>query len=143
MPTFTTGKPIEGGPSFVDPPGEYQIKVIDAREAMSKAGNEMIEITFRILHDDGTEGGKMYENLVFMEKTKWRVDQFVAACGKHPGEGKDFDLYPALMFGWTCRARIKIESYNGKDRNKVDEYLIDPETVGATPGDGDEDQVPW
>lgn len=137
MPSFTTGEPKAGGASFLLEPGEYDLRVIDAKETMSKAGNEMIELTCRVQFADGSDGPKIFDNLVFSEKTMWRVDQFVAACGKHPGQGKNFDLYPSLMFGWTCRARLKVEEYNGKQRNKVEEYLIDPETVGVNPDSDD------
>lgn len=143
MPTYLTAKPTEGAGSFLVEPGEYELRVIDARESQSQAGNDMIELTHRIMLPDGTEGPKVYDRLVFTEKAMWRVDQFVAACGKHPGEGQQFDLYPSLMFGWTCRAKLKVDTYNDKRRNQVEEYLIDPTTVGAQAGQTAEDPIPW
>ena len=133
MASYTTDEPKEGGGGFLVPEGEYTLKVIDAEEGFSQAGNEMLKPVFRVLFEDGSEGPKVYENLVFSEKTKWRVDQFVAACGKHPGKGVKFDLFPAMIFGWTCRAKLKIETYNGKDRNKVAEFII---TDAQTPNAG-------
>jgi hypothetical protein len=161
MASYTTDEPKEGGGAFAVPEGEYLIKVIDADEGISQAGNEMIKPVFRVIFEDGTEGPKVYENLVFSEKTKWRVDQFVAACGKHPGKGVQFDLFPSMIFGWTCRAKLKIETYNGKDRNKVESFIIadvqapdavvprpsaQAKTVQANAGAAtadDEDQVPF
>lgn len=143
MPSYTTAKPTEGGGSFLVEPGEYELRLIDAKESMSQAGNEMLELAHRIMMPDGTEGPKVYDRLVFTEKAMWRVDQYVAACGKHPGEGQTFDLYPSLMFGWTCRAKLKVDEYNGKKRNQVEEYLIDETTIGAQPGAKEEDAVPF
>lgn len=139
MPSYTTSTPTAGGASFVVEPGEYELRLIDARESVSKAGNEMIELTHRIMLPDGTEGPKVFDRLVFTEKAMWRVDQYVAACGKHPGEGQSLDLYPSLMFGWTCRAKLKVGVYNDKQRNEVEEYLIDPTTVGVSPGPEDDE----
>ncbi len=136
MPSFTTGEPKQGGASFLLEPGEYDLRIIDAKESQSKGGDAMLEVVFRAQLADGSDGPKIFEYLVFIEKMMWKIDNFLAACGKHPGQGKNFDLYPSLMFGWTCRARLKVEEYNGKQRNKVEEYIIDPETVGVNPDSG-------
>ncbi len=143
MPSYTTSKPTEGGASFLVEPGEYELRLIDAKESMSQAGNEMLELTHRIILPDGSEGPKVYDRLVFTEKAMWRVDQYVAACGKHPGEGQTLDLYPSLMFGWTCRAKLKVGEYNNKKRNEIEEYLIDESTIGAVAGQEKEDEVPF
>ena len=106
-------------------PGEYRLRVVDAREDTSKGGNDMIKLKLRVLKDDGSEGVSLFDYLVFTESTHWKINHFLKSCGKHPGDNEDVDLYPDEMIGWECEATLIVEEFDGKKSNKVSAYLWD------------------
>lgn len=120
---FKAGKP-EASQFYVEP-GDYRCKVVEAKEDTSKAGNDMITAKCRVIREDGTEGPAFFERLVFTEKTFWRVDQFLKACGKHPGEGEDIAIDADDMIGWEFEATLTIEEYDGRKSNRIAEFLFD------------------
>jgi hypothetical protein len=120
MPTYTTGKPEQGGGSQpLLPVGEeLPFSVIDAKETTSKAGNSMIELKMRV-NDEAT----VYDNLVFTEKAFWKVDQFLRAVGAHPGEGKDIGMTAEECIGMKGTLKIKHgKTLGGNPKNEVDAY---------------------
>jgi hypothetical protein len=120
---YTTAKP--SNPSIMLPPGEYTVRVIEAKEDTSKSGNDMLKLKFRVIKSNGTEGPALFDNLVFTESSLWKVDQFLDACGQHPGEGVDFDLDPQSMVGWECKAKLKHDTYQGNTNLKVDAFIVE------------------
>lgn len=126
--TYTTGTPNSEGVHPILEPGEYTFRVVNATQKQSKAGNPMIEVEARHVQDDGSEGRKIYDNLVFTEKALWKVDQFLAAVGKHPGEGKEITLDAEDMIGLEFRAKVGVEKDNkDRDRNFVESYVFEEE----------------
>ncbi len=121
--TYKTKAPESA--QFHVPPGEYTLNIMDAVEETSKGGNDMIKLKCRVVNEDGTLGVSLYEYLVFSEKALFRIDQFLAACGKHPGPGLDFSLDCEEMIGWEFRATLKVEEHNGSKNNKIAAYLCD------------------
>lgn len=119
---FKAGKPEAS--SFFVPAGDYKFRVVEAKEDSSKSGNDMIKLKLRIIREDGTDGPCLFDYLVLMESTFFKVDQFLKSCGKHPGEGESVDLDCAEMIGWEGEASLKVEKYDGKDSNKVAAYLF-------------------
>ena len=127
--TYTTGSPTEGGIESVLAPGRYPFRVVEAKEKKSSAGNPMIEFKARVIKEDGTTGRAVYGNLVFTAKALWKVDQFVAACGRHPGEGQDCELDPDEMIGWEFDADVVLEQDpKGRDRNEFANFITANET---------------
>ena len=118
--TYTTKAPEAA--QFHVPPGDYTLNVMDATEETSKSGNDQIKLKLRVVNEDGTLGVSLYEYLVFSEKALFRIDQFLAACGKHPGPGHDFALDCEEMIGWEFEATLKVEEHNGNKGNKVAAY---------------------
>lgn len=104
--------------------GTYKLRVIEAQEDTSKAGNEIIKLKLRVIMDDGSDGPALFDYLVFSESAGWKIDQFLSACGQHPGEGKEVELDADAMIGWECEAELTVESYDGKKSNKVQSYII-------------------
>lgn len=128
--SYTTGAPQSGGIDPVLPKGRYRFRTVGAEQTKSKAGNPMIEFKARHIKDDGTEGRAVYGNLVFAEKALWKVDQFVAACGKHPGEGKELELEADDMIGWEFEADVEVtKDSKDRDRNEFTNFII-PEEDG-------------
>jgi hypothetical protein len=123
--TYTTGAPQGGGVDPILEKGRYTFRVADAEEKKSKAGNPMIEFKARHLKEDGTTGRAVYGNLVFAEKALWKVDQFAAACGKHPGEGEDLTLDAEEMVGWEFVAEVEVtKDDKGRDRNEFTAFIL-------------------
>lgn len=128
--TYRTGAPQSGGVDPILQKGRYKFRTVGADQKKSKAGNPMIEFKARHIRDDGTEGRAVYGNLVFAEKALWKVDQFVAACGKHPGEGEELELDTDDMIGWEFDADVEItQDDKGRDRNEFTNFVI-PEEEG-------------
>lgn len=122
--TYTTNAPE--AKSYLVPPGEYRLRIKDAEEQTSKSGNPMVKLTLRVLKEDGTEGVAVHERIPFTPTTYWKVDLFLQACGKHPGEGVQVSLDVDEMVGWEFRARLKHEKLtNGSTDMAIDAYLPD------------------
>ncbi len=122
--TYRTKTPVPGA-SHIVPSGDYRLIVLEARDDTSARGNDMVKLTLRILHPDGTEGPKMFDYLVQSETCLWKVDQFLKSCGHHPGGDEDVSIVPESMTGWECRARLRQERSREVDgvSMKVDSYL--------------------
>lgn len=126
--SYTTGAPQSGGVDPILPKGRYRFRVADAEQTKSKAGNPMIEFKARHIKEDGTEGRAVYGMLVFAEKALWKVDQFLAACGSHPGAGKEIELDTDDMIGWEFDADVEITKDNkDRDRNEFTNFVIPEE----------------
>ena len=96
---------------------------MDAEEDTSKkTGADMIKLTLAII-EDGKRGPKLFDYLVFTQGAAFRGDQFLVACGAHPGEGEDYEWDAEKLIGMKCRATLKVEKYDGKESNKVAAYL--------------------
>lgn len=125
MPSYTAGKPENK--SFTVPPGEYTLRVVEAEEDTSKNGNDMIKLTLVVVKDNGKDGPRLFDYLVFSESSFWKIDTFLKSAGEHPGEGASVDLAAEKCIGWTVRAKLKIESYDGRESNKIESYLFEDE----------------
>jgi hypothetical protein len=112
---------------FFVPPGDYTLQIIDAEEDTSKSGNDMIKIKCRVVKDDGLLGVSLFDYLVFSEKTLFKIDQFLKACGRHPGADCDFSLDCEELIGWEFQATLKVEEHNGNKNNKIAAYLFEDE----------------
>ncbi len=121
--TYKAGNP-DAQPSFLVEPGEYTVRVADAKQTVSKKGNDMIELKIKVIHPDRTEGPGLFDYLVFSEKALWKVDQFLAAVGMHPGEGEAFDVEPDDLIGKECTAELEQETNDkGNTSMKVARYF--------------------
>lgn len=107
-------------------PGEYDLRVIDAVETVSKtSGAEMIKLTLEV---EG-HGCRLFDYLIASESTAWKIDSFRRALGENVEEEIEVEISARDLIGKTARARLKTEEYNGKLNNKVDAWL---ESAGAT-----------
>lgn len=124
MPSYTASTPTER-PDFVDP-GDYQVEVIDAVETVSKTGHEMIELKLKT-----QLGSYLYDFLVFIPNAFWKIDSFRAATGEEVSPEEEVEITGDDLIGRTGKARLSVEEYNGKKRNKVIAWL--PTKPGETP----------
>ena len=126
MPSYTASTPTER-PDFVDP-GDYQVEVIDAIETVSKTGHEMIELKLRT-----SPGSYLYDFLVFIPNAFWKIDSFRAATGEVVSPEEDVEITADDLIGRTGKARLSVEEYNGKKRNKVTAWLVPTATSNPKP----------
>ena len=126
MPSYTASTPTER-PDFVDP-GDYQVEVIDAIETVSKTGHEMIELKLRT-----SPGSYLYDFLVFIPNAFWKIDSFRAATGEVVSPEEDVEITADDLIGRTGKARLSVEEYNGKKRNKVVAWIVGTTKPSAQP----------
>lgn len=118
---YTTNNPSSSA-RFLVPDGIYEIEILDAKERTSKSGNPMMELKCQV-HQNGESGPKFYDWLVMSEGAAWKIDNFLAAVGRHPGEGVEVDLDGDDLIGMTCRARLKQRKKDNGAVMEVDAYL--------------------
>ena len=119
---YTTGS-AEAGNRFLVPDGIYEMEIIDAKEKKSQAGNPMLEIKWEIVGKNGDNGPQLKDWLVMSEAVMWKIDAFLVACGKHPGEGVEIELDADDLIGVAVRARLKQEKDAKGTNMRVDAYL--------------------
>lgn len=157
---FTSEEPQEHEFS-VFPKGEYDFTTIEINEfQVSKNGNDMLPLKLEFVDDNGNKSN-VFENLVFTEKTLFKINQYLAALGVPKGtriNWRDAEFYKYLK-SKKGRAVLGIETYKdkgGKDREKnvVVAYVYDgtskrddaPPAHKASPPPADEiddDSIPF
>jgi len=126
MPSYTSSTPSER-PEFVEP-GDYQVEVIDAIETISKGGHDMIELKLKT-----SAGSYLYDFLVFIPTAFWKIDSFRAATGEDVKPDQDVEISADQVIGRTGTARLTVEEYNGKKRNKVVAWIVGTTKPSAQP----------
>jgi hypothetical protein len=118
MPSYKASTPTER-PDHVEP-GDYEVEIVDAVETTSKNGHEMIELKLKT-----SEGSYLYDFLVFIPSAFWKIDAFRAATGEAVTPDEDVELTSDDLIGRIGRARLSVEEYNGRKRNKVAAWLTE------------------
>ena len=118
MPSYTASTPSER-PDHVEP-GDYQVEIVDAIETISKSGHEMIELKLKT-----SAGSYLYDFLVFIPSAYWKIDSFRAATGEEVTPDEETEITADDVIGRTGKARLSVEEYNGKKRNKVAAWLTE------------------
>ena len=111
-----------------EPKGRYKLRVVDVEKDTAKDSSDMLKLTLAVLKD-GNPGTKLYEYLIFSEKSFWKVEHFLKSCGEYAGDGVDVDSDELAddCIGWECEADLKVETYQGRDSNKVAAFVFDDE----------------
>lgn len=161
LKNYTYAEPTEGGNRILLPPGEYPFRVVEVNdvEYARATNNPYIPVKLEVTGKEGA--ATCYENLVFTEKAKWKIDSFLKAIWGKAEEGKRIDWTAPEFIGWligrTGRCKVKVEQVKGKDymRNEVDEFLYDrdasaavkkeapPVAAPVADDDDDEDNIPF
>jgi hypothetical protein len=126
MPQYiSSGGNLDG----VFPEDDYNFVVDDAREKESRNGNPMIELVHIISHNGVTI--RVIDYLVFKEKAFWKIDHFREATGEKLVPGQKVNLEAEDCINRKGRCHLIIDSFEGKSRNKVDDYL--PPAIFSNP----------
>ncbi|XHR30529.1 MAG: DUF669 domain-containing protein [Chthoniobacteraceae bacterium] len=120
MPSYKSSEPASR-PDFVEP-GDYTLEVINATETVSKKGSDMIELQVKVL----PEGEVFFDHLVFVKNAYWKIDAFSAAIGETVLPDQEVDIHADDFVGKQGRARLSVEEYEGRKRNKVARPVRDP-----------------
>ena len=121
---FTAGSQTASNDRFLVPDGIYEIECVEAIEKTSKSsGNPMIQLTWEIVGKNGDNGPRLKDWLVMSEAVAWRIDAFLVAIGRHPGEGVEVELDADELIGVSTRARLKQEKDAKGTNMRVDAYL--------------------
>jgi len=143
MPSYRSSEPTTR-PDYVEP-GEYEVEVVNAEETVSQKGSDMIELKLRVQ----PSGATLFDHLVFMETAFWKIDAFRAATGENVTPDQDVEIRGDDLIGRTGRARLIVEEFNGRKRNKVAAWLA-PKPANAAltsanpnPKPKDDDNIPF
>ena len=141
MPSYRSSEPT-ARPDFVEP-GEYTVEVLNAEETVSQKGSDMIELKLRVQ----PSGATMFDHLVFMETAFWKIDAFRAATGENVAPDQEVEIRADDLIGRTGRARLVVEEFNGRKRNKIAAWLppkpANTALANATAKPKDDDNIPF
>lgn len=99
------------------PKGKYEALLSAYELKKSEKGNDMAKLTLKVFHNSGENN--VWDYLVFTDGSAWKVKAFVEAVGQIYGEPLDLDKAMGKLF----LVALKVESYDGKENNKVELYL--------------------
>ena len=141
MPSYKSSEP-SSRPDYVEP-GDYTVEVIGAEESISqKSHNELIELKLKIEPSSVI----LYDNLVFTPNAFWKIDAFRSAIGEVVLPDEEVDIHADDFIGKQGQARLSVEIYEGRKRNKVAAWLVPTPNAPASPAPkkgGDDDDLPF
>lgn len=114
------------------PDGDYFITVVDAEEKKAKSGRDMLELEF-VIAMGPFENKHVWHYLTFIEEGA-KGHGFTLTALKAFGFAGDgeISLSAADFKGRTVKAKLGVESYEGKEKNIVKEfYVLDDEQMAA------------
>ena len=109
------------------PVGEHRVRIAQAEESTSQAGNQMIKLTLEV----SGHNSKIWHNVVFMpdkqQLTNQKLGELFNSFEIQPG---NFNL--ASWIGKVGAAKVKHEVYNNENQAKV-WYFIGKERQASLP----------
>jgi|GEM_PF-6847503 len=118
MPTYRHIQPVV-------PPGEYDVTVMSATLAPTKAGHEMMVL--RLCAPGSSKW--FFERLVFAESSYWKIAQFLTAMGKQLTG--DEEINPPDYVHRSGRAIVGVHEFNGRPENFIKKWLPPKSKTGA------------
>ena len=96
------------------PPGKYSATIVKATEGISKAGNEKIDLQYRI---EGAkfDGRIVFDTLTFTAKALFRVKNTLRGLG-FPAKFKG-EVNPGDLVGKSAKIVVDIQPGNGVDED--------------------------
>lgn len=108
--------------------GRHEAEIIAAEARTSRAGNPMLDMTYRVAGPTGEVALKDY--LVSTPRSKWKIKRFCQTLGLDFEAGK---IDPLSLIGRRLSVEVGIEDDGqGRDRNVVSDYI-----TGFGFGEGD------
>lgn len=112
---------ITGGGFEPIPAGDYTLEIEEVKEQVSKAGNQMLNITFSVIDEGEYKGRKIFEHYVLTEKALWRLKELFIALGKDVDGVVAFN--PQELVGEIFIGNVIIEESEGYEpQNKIKKH---------------------
>ena len=85
-----------------------------------------------------------------MESAFWKIDAFRAATGENVAADQEVEIRADDLIGRTGRAKLIVEEFNGRKRNKVGAWLLPKPTTPTadtqpahSQATNDDDNIPF
>ena len=109
------------------PVGEHRVRIAQAEEGVSQAGNQMIKLMLEV----SGHNGKIFHNVVFMQDNQQLTNQKLGELFN------SFDIQPGnfnlnTWVGKVGAAKVKQDIYNGEPQAKV-AYFINKDRQNSLP----------
>ena len=108
------------------PEGTYAVVVNKAELTKSREGNNMIKMEFEVT-EGPHKGAKLFENCSLQPQALFKLKSVMLALGMNIPEGS-FDLDTNDLVGLNCEVEVGHETYEGKKRARILEYINAEET---------------
>lgn len=118
------------------PEGTYAVVVNKAELTKSREGNNMIKMEFEVT-EGPHKGAKLFENCSLQPQALFKLKSVMLALGMDIPNGS-FDLDTNDLVGLNCEVEVGHETYEGKKRARILEYINAEE---ADEEEDDEDEV--
>jgi hypothetical protein len=117
-------------------------EVVSAVSQKATTGNNMIVLQLKTVAPGQYAGAQMYDNLVLSDAALWKFKSAAKACGLLSADGASFLGRDERDFvGKVLRHQVKVDEYDGRERNKVKGGYKAP--TGEYGGQADGDSNPF
>lgn len=145
MPTYTQTEPQ--APKITA--GKHRIEIIGAETKIAKSGNEYFRLKLQVKLQDGSDGGTIYDNMVFSPKSAWKCDQIREALGFAVVPNEPVSVEAEDLLGKSAVVLVKFNDETGY--HEVDRWVSPKEAVEASAApkaakvqvDADGDEIPF
>lgn len=124
------------------PEGTYAVVVNKAELTKSREGNNMIKMEFEVT-EGPHKGAKLFENCSLQPQALFKLKSVMLALGMNIPEGS-FDLDTNDLVGLNCEVEVGHETYEGKKRARILEYInaeeADEEEEDSDDSDEEDDE---
>ena len=122
------------------PEGTYAVVVNKAELTKSREGNNMIKMEFEVT-EGPHKGAKLFENCSLQPQALFKLKSVMLALGMNIPNGS-FDLDTNDLVGLNCEVEVGHETYEGKKRARILEYINAEESdeEEEDPDDSDEEE---
>lgn len=103
------------------PEGTYAVVVNKAELTKSREGNNMIKMEFEVT-EGPHKGAKLFENCSLQPQALFKLKSVMLALGMNIPNGS-FDLDTNDLVGLNCEVEVGHETYEGKKRARILEYI--------------------
>jgi hypothetical protein len=110
------------------PPGIYDAEIVSAVEKLSKAGNDMIEMTLQVYHPDDGTTRQVYDWL--LEAMAYKLRHCCEAVGLSDAYDSG-SLEAWQLEGKSVRVKLGIDAKAEIKRNKVMDYVVEEPAAPA------------
>lgn len=124
---------IEDYEFTVVPAGVYNA-VVDTSETQllkSQGGGDYLTIRFAIADGD-YRGVRVLERFSLQPKALWKLKRLLKAVG-YPIPSGQFAFEPAAIHGRPVKIRVSVETFEGRERNRVEDFAGDNGGTTAPP----------